>query len=1632
MEEVKELNPAGAANDGSKISDWTQRVILGDAVGGMSLPSWLHDSYATLRLHVMDPAYPCFFGTMAEKRGEMFYSFVHGKNIGELPATMRKFSELASLPEYEKNNIAIFFEPDVEPLSHQQYHDLFWDALQHLHDNDPDPEADHQPAPNDPKWEFSFAGVEMFVVCACPSFSARHSRNLGPGMVLLFQPRSVFVDKVTNRVIGLQAREEVRRRLKKWDAIPAHPDLGFYGDPGNLEWKQYFLPDENVAATGKCPFLNRSAAAASKGPAAQAAPQPAAQVGSAPQGDYSQEMRDISKRYASLPPPKREVFRAALAQKQIATALLPVAPLEGRGNRIPLSYAQERLWFLWKLAPASSAYNVAKTVRLQGQLDQSALRAAIDTIVGRHDILRTRFEQSEDIPWQIIDAGGGLEWHDIDLRAGQEAQQQEQQEQLERELQALSLKPFDLERGPLLRVALVRLEQSVQVLHFVMHHIICDAWSYAVLVREFTECYSAVLAGRPAVLPAMPVQYADVAVWQKEWADEKEMAKQLTYWQQRLGSEHPVLSLPNEWARKEEGGSSHEGEWVRNAIGGATLAQLAGLARAQRVTMFTVLLAAYDVLLYRYSGQNDIRVGIPAAGRNRSETENLIGFFVNTLVMRADIKGADRFDQLLQQVHGRMLEAQGNQDLPFARLVDALQPQRSLNHTPLFQAMFSFAGKPEAGAAIPGLEITTLKSDQEMVKFDLTLHVSERADQIALTFSYAKDRFNSATIANMVADYLQILEQVAQHPQAFVGTLQLHTARAKATPAPAVPALRSIAERVSESAVRWPQAEAIHCEGKRMRYGELEALANRIGRRLAQLQVRPEERVGVCVERSAGMVAAILGIMKAGAAFVPLDPGYPQERLNFMLGNAGVRRVVTDAGTIRKFPDLLDDFEIVSIDEVKTGAEQGAAAFQLPVHPQQLAYVIYTSGSTGHPKGVAVSHQALALHMDDFIASHRICQEDKVLHMSTINFDVSLHEIFPVLMQGGKLEMRGTGAWDLETTNRHLIDEHVTFSRLPTAYWQQWLRELPAAADLRHLRQITVGGEALNGDALRLWKTSPLKDIAVANLYGPTETTVACMFRHTELADAANAIVPIGAAYPSRRVHVMDEDANELPALASGELCIGGDTLARGYLERPDLTAEKFIPDPFGAYGGRLYRSGDICRAASDGTIEYFGRRDKQVKLRGFRIELGEIENLLRSVPDVREAVVELISDGGEPRLAAFIVGPYHKAEVIAYLQRQLPDYMVPTVFVKLDALPLMQNGKVNRAALPRADLAPPAAENLAPRSLLEQTLLDIWQAVLQRQDFGVTSNFFEIGGNSLSALRVAAMVKSRNIENFRLDAFFRHPTIAGFAAQLGDAGSAGLGIVALNAAQPGLRNLFVLPPSSGLVFDYRPLAGQLSGALNVIGLQFPFEQEAASWPASFDGLAARYIDSLRRVQPHGPYHLLAWSLGGLLALEIAHQLEAAGETVAFIGLVDAKTPAQRTADAAGKNRDLQRRNVAEQHELDAFWSEIRQRESGWASYLMAQEQPQRLAANIVLASNYIMHATSSGAERQVDAGLHLWWSSENVSDLDAGLATQWHGSSRGATVQVGLIAASHREIVSSKALADDLRALFASAPERG
>jgi amino acid adenylation domain-containing protein len=1296
-----------------------------------------------------------------------------------------------------------------------------------------------------------------------------------------------------------------------------------------------------------------------------------------------------------------------------------------------LSPAQERLWFFSRLSPQSAAYNLTGAVKLEGALDRDVLRKAVAALVARHESLRTRFVEVDGVAMQQVDV---IEpgWSVLDL---EDVPQESRAQRVVDTINAISRAPFSLEQGPLFRVTLIRLADCEHVLHFVTHHIISDAWSNRIILDEFSRLYTAIRQGREPQLPPLPVQYADYALWQNDAQQQARADAELTFWRERLGGELTVLDLP--FDRSPPASRNQAGARVDVRLAAPLIDAVRALSRRHQATPFMVLLAAFDVLLARYSGQADIRVGVPVAGRDRLETQSLIGFFVNTLVIRTEMAGLDTVETLLRHVRERVLEAQTHQDVPFARVVDALNPGRSLTQTPLFSVMFNYDhGTEGEGLSLPGLRVSPIETSTGTARFDLVLSVRERHDGITVSLNYARDVFDAQTIERMLGHYVSLLEQIATKDHAYLAELVLDVDVSQ--PALSAHAFVPAGERIASQARRQPQAPAVHCEGMSLSYGELDDWSNRVARTLNARGIGAETRVGLCLTRSVGLVAALVGVLRSGAAFVPLDPAYPTERLRTMMDDAQLSCVLGDAATFATCGPLFAGREVIDINALEPSA---ANPIDVHIHPEQLAYVIYTSGSTGRPKGVAISHVALSRHLDDFIGTYGIDAADIQLQSSTINFDVALHEMLPALMQGGQVEMRGPQLWDIQTTSRHLKDGRVTFARIPTAYWQQWLRTPPPLNDLASLRQITVGGEGLPGDALAQWRNGPLARIRLDNLYGPTETTVACMYRETRAADTAQAIVSIGDPYGSRRVYVMDRHGNEAPVGALGELCIGGLTLARGYLDRPGLTAERFAPDPH-TPGARLYRSGDLCRRRVDGSVDFLGRLDSQVKLRGFRIELGEIEAVLREAPGVQAAVATVHGEGDAKRIVGYVVGDrdqFDEAVVRGVLESRLPGYMVPSVLVWLERLPLMQNGKLDRAALPEPGDRK-NAEKTAPCTPLEAQLLGIWQEVLGHDDLGVTDNFFEAGGHSLLALKVLAKGTQSGLTSLTLEALFQHATVRTLAAYLAaqrEAGAEDSGHAA-NVVSMSERTdapiVFAIHPASGLVADYRPLAAALDGVANVYGVQAPFYTEDW-WPGDLSELAADYAARIRTVQPVGPYRLIGWSVGGVIATEVARVLARDGGEVPFVGLIDAHVlraedhgDAREGNDEAPVTHEQMRTYRATDHELQKVLDDAGKK---WPSMQgeLSDAGTRALLSKVMLFQRHLGHIVRHTERAPLPVDLDLWWARHRPYRSAREATAMWSAHSTGRVSVANEIDADHTHIVRHSDLFDDLaRALASSA----
>ena len=1159
-------------------------------------------------------------------------------------------------------------------------------------------------------------------------------------------------------------------------------------------------------------------------------------------------MQALIEKVGSLSPQERKALAVLL--KQQGVNLFEIAPVFKRqdGEPLRLSYAQERQWFLWQLEPESAAYHIPSVLRLRGRLDLDALQRSFDSLVARHETLRTRFRLDGDEARQEIAASMALPLDIVALGPLEEGA-------LARQVETTIARPFDLERGPLLRVSLLRLAEDDHVLVLVQHHIVSDGWSMQVMVEELVQLYAAYSRGLELALPALPIQYADYALWQRSWMEAGEKERQLAYWTGLLGGEQPVLELPFDRPRPVR--QSHRGAQFILELDIDLSQALRRVAQQEGATAFALLLASFQALLYRYSGQADIRVGVPIANRNRVETERLIGFFVNTQVLKADLDGRMGFDELLAQARQRALEAQAHQDLPFEQLVEALQPERSLSHNPLFQVLFNYQSEARGNGQafrFDELQMESVQFDSRTAQFDLTLDLTDEEQRFCAVFDYATDLFDASTVERLAGHWRNLLRGIVANPRQRLGELPLLDApERRQTLSEWNPAQRECAvqgtlqQRFEEQVRQWPQAVALILDEQRLSYGELNARANRLAHCLIARGVGADVPVGLALERSLDMLVGLLAILKAGGAYLPLDPAAPEERLAHILDDSGVRLLLTQGHLLERLPRQAG-VEVLAIDGLVLDGY--AESDPLPtLSADNLAYVIYTSGSTGKPKGTLLTHRNALRLFSATEAWFGFDERDVWTLFHSYAFDFSVWEIFGALLYGGRLVI--VPQWvsrSPEDFYRLLCREGVTvLNQTPSAFKQ--LMAVACSADMATqqpaLRYVIFGGEALDLQSLRPWfQRFGDRQPQLVNMYGITETTVHVTYRPVSEADLEGGLVsPIGGTIPDLSWYILDRDLNPVPRGAVGELYIGRAGLARGYLRRPGLSATRFVPNPFpGGAGERLYRTGDLARFQADGNIEYIGRIDHQVKVRGFRIELGEIEAALAGLAGVRDAVV-LAHDGvGGTQLVGYVVADSAedaerlRESLRESLKRHLPDYMVPAHLMLLERMPLTVNGKLDRQALPQPDASLSQQAYRAPGSELEQRIAAIWAEILGVERVGLDDNFFELGGHSLLATRVISRVRQEQQLDASLKALFERPVLEAFAQGLERTTDAVSTIpladrqqpLALSFAQERQWFLWQLEPESAAY--HIPSALRLRGRLDVDALQ-----------RSFDSLVARH-----------------------------------------------------------------------------------------------------------------------------------------------------------------------------------------------
>jgi len=1070
-----------------------------------------------------------------------------------------------------------------------------------------------------------------------------------------------------------------------------------------------------------------------------------------------------------------------------ALRMIPFRAAPRDGN-VPLSHAQERLWFLDQMEPDRAVYNIPRVVSLKGRLDVPSLEKSLREIVRRHEVLRTMIVAGNGRPEQIVAAAAEFKLRASDLRGLPEINRESLAHRLAMEE---TQSPFDLSRELMMRARLVTLGDEEHLFAVTQHHIASDGWSLSVFWRELSALYEAYSAGRPSPLPELSAQYADYAVWQMQWLQGDLLDRQLAYWKNRLAGAPAVLELPTDYPRPAV--QSHRGAWHEFAVDHALMQALQVLSRQEGVTLFMTLLAVWQILLSRYSGQDDVVIGIPIAGRVRTELEALIGFFVNTLVMRTDLSGNPTFREMLSRVREVALGAYAHQDLPFEKLVQELQPERNLSHSPLFQVMFALQNTPEQEADLARLTVHPQAVTSVVAKSDLSLSIHERPDGLRGTLEYRTDLFEAATIARLARHFQVLLLGVVADPQRRIRELDLLTQAERQqvlvewnqTTTDSQP--RTCIYQLFETRVELtPDAVAVSFQSQKLTYRELNERANRIAHYLIGLGAGPDQRVALCMDRSLEMIVGVLGILKSGAAYVPLDPEYPAARLALMLDDAAPVAVLTTGDGRRLLSqaagvpiiDMIEDQEALARSPVHNPLDFERTD---PLEPGHPAYVIYTSGSSGNPKGVVVTHWNVVRLFGATRQFFDFGPRDVWTLFHSYAFDFSVWELWGALFHGGRLVVvpKMTTRSPMEFLEL-LVNEGVTvLNQTPSAFYQllEVDRECPNLADRLSLRYIIFGGEALDFSRLDDWyQRHPDDAPLLVNMYGITETTVhtTCLALNRELAQTARGSL-IGKNIPDLRVYVLDEYRQPVPAGVTGELFVAGEGLAQGYLNRPELTAARYVPDPFSSdRGARMYRTGDLARWRSDGNLEYLGRLDSQVKIRGFRIELGEIEATLSTLPGVMHAAVTCRGDGPMGKsLAAYVVPAAGKQIDVAALRHdlaaRLPEYMVPATYTILDRLPLTGNGKLDHKALPAPDQARShlAGTYVGPRNLVEEKLTSIWADVLKLDRIGIHENFFELGGHSLLAVTLLAQMRSVVNAELNLRDLFLAPTIAGITSLL-------------------------------------------------------------------------------------------------------------------------------------------------------------------------------------------------------------------------------------------------------------------------
>ncbi|MBW4673819.1 MAG: amino acid adenylation domain-containing protein [Desmonostoc geniculatum HA4340-LM1] len=1198
----------------------------------------------------------------------------------------------------------------------------------------------------------------------------------------------------------------------------------------------------------------------------------------------------MDKHHSNLSPAKKALLEKWKGGKFQADTI----PKRQISQNIPLSFSQQRLWFIDQLYHGSSFYNIPIAFHIKGQLNINALHQSLNEILKRHQIWRTTFRLVNGEPIQEI--ADDLTW-DLTVINLEHLSDKNWEPEVKQLVAKEATKPFNLAKGLLVRAILLRLSEEEHILLVTMHHIITDGWSCGVFLRELSTLYAAFSTNQPSPLPELPIQYADFAIWQRDRIQGEFLAIKLKYWKQQLSGELPVLQLPTDRPRPTV--TTFAGAKQYFTLSTALTNALKQLSQRQDATLFMSLLAAFNILLYRYTDQEDILIGSPIANRNRAELEGMLGLFVNTLVLRNNLSGNPTFCELLHRVRQVTLDAYAHQDLPFEMLVEELQPERDLSRNPLYEVMFVLQNTPTSVQEVSGLTLHTLDFDSGTSQLDIFLSMFESQEGLTGCLEYNTDIFDATTIIQFINNFQTLLENIVANPEQRICELSLLTVAEqeellfKFNQTSAEYKNLSLDQLFEQQVELTPDSIALIHQSEQLTYRQLNHKANQLANYLQKQGVTKETLVAICLERSIDMVVGILAILKAGGAYIPLDPSYPVERLNFMLSDSQASILISHQEILEKLS--LSSPKIVCLDIHKDKIIQQSP--ENPVNsskPDNLAYIIYTSGSTGTPKGVLATHRGTVNGLHWLWKTYPFTSEEVCCQKTATSFVDSVWEIFAPLLQGiPTVIISNVTLLDAKLFIEALAHHKVTRIILVPSLLRLLIDNYHHLTQkLSQLRLWITSGEALSVNLTKTFREL-MPFAKLINLYGSSEVSANATYYDTSLLQDQANTVPIGRPIDNIQIYVLNRNLQPTPVGVIGELYIGGDSLARGYLNRPELTQEKFIDNPFISAEKKLYKTGDLVRYLNDGNLEYLGRHDHQVKIRGFRVELGEIASVITQHPDVQDSVVIALYDAEEnQRLIAYIVTEKQEitTQLLPYLQQKFPNYMLPSAFVVLDALPLTPNGKVDKRSLPTDEVIRVNTTKTltAPRNFTELSLVKLWESLLNISPIGVIDNFFNLGGHSFLAVRLMAQIQDRFGHNLTLSTLFENPTIEKLAAIVSQPfrESSNSPVVAINSSGSKIP-FFCMHGAGGGINHYINLSRRLGEDYPFYALEHnPDEEEPEI--LSVEKTANYYLREIRKIQPNGPYLLGGHCYGGVLAFEMAQQLQRQGETVDLLVVIDA------------------------------------------------------------------------------------------------------------------------------------------------